>query len=781
MADIKRIVTSDVPGRNLSDTYERSYVVGEDGRIDYYTGGGEMLAVVKPGTIYGADHDSADGQGLNTLKLIPHAPGGFPNDDRYLIIDPTMPNHIHIRAGGTIDQSNAELILGGEANHVKVDDGSRVVTISSKQPQSVQAVLNINFESNEYMVFSDMVPVSNNGWYTEVNGTKYYVADVTYPTEGQTQIYVPGATFQPQGVYNMFSPEVSSQWQFDGEGIVYGPGDGAATTFTKIETINNDGTGQNVKIGDDAWIGDLNVANHIAITGLQNPTQAGIVLGNPITGTISVAEDDLAITSNGTMTIEAVSGDMNFYMDGGMYIGDSNSDNQIIKRSDLTTVDAKTLPSGGTTGQVLSKVDGTDYNATWTDIATIASTSVVKHAVKLGEAVAKGQAVYVSSADGTNMIVSKASNATEATSSKTIGLVETAGVLNDVVNVITEGLLAGLDTSAATAGDPVWLGTNGNLIFGLANKPVAPAHLVFIGIVTRVQQNNGEIFVKPQNGFELREIHDVLLEANASIADNELLAFDAATGLWTNHTAQQANLAPLRDGLTAATAAVFPEDLERSGNTASGNYWMRGKGGVPYLVYCHYEYGKFWIRVSNIVRGVPISENHYTTTVGSDFSLGNTGYFNLRANLFGNSTGEDLQIMGRVVGGTFAGAVATTPGLRPWGTVGGLDLSHSWNPNINTETSAPNAGVAMWTRNNSTVANPVDNVRSYTGNNWKISCAIPNTLINWNVLGWLVHNNSGGPNDNTPALLYGRWGNDGAVALDGNNTWTRFEVYVRNM
>jgi len=48
--------------------------------------------------------------------------------------------------------------------------------------------------------------------------------------------------------------------------------------------------------------------------------------------------------------------------------------------------------------------------------------SVLKHQVKLGEAIAKGQAVYVSSSDGTNMIVSKASNASEATSSKTLGL-----------------------------------------------------------------------------------------------------------------------------------------------------------------------------------------------------------------------------------------------------------------------------------------------------------------------------------------------------------------------
>jgi hypothetical protein len=159
--------------------------------------------------------------------------------------------------------------------------------------------------------------------------------------------------------------------------------------------------------------------------------------------------------------------------------------------------------------------------------------SVLRHQVKLGEAINKGQAVYVSSADGTNMIVSKASNVTDLTSSKTLGLIETSGVTNDQVNVVTEGLLAGLDTSTATAGDPVWLGTNGNLIFGLVNKPSAPAHLVFIGVVTRVQSVNGEIFVKVQNGFEMEELHNVAI---SSIANKNLLMYEAATSLWKNKT-----------------------------------------------------------------------------------------------------------------------------------------------------------------------------------------------------------------------------------------------------
>jgi hypothetical protein len=187
------------------------------------------------------------------------------------------------------------------------------------------------------------------------------------------------------------------------------------------------------------------------------------------------------------------------------------------------------LPPGGDAGQILAKIDSADYNAEW--VENYANwTSQVKHEVKLGENIAKGQAVYVSSADGTNIIVSKASNASEATSSKTMGLLETGGSTNAKVKVIVEGLLGGLDTSSAAAGDAVWLGVAGALIYGLASKPSAPAHLVFIGIVTRAHHVNGEIFVKPQNGFELNEIHDV--DIDTPLAGQTILR--NGSGLWQN-------------------------------------------------------------------------------------------------------------------------------------------------------------------------------------------------------------------------------------------------------
>jgi len=188
------------------------------------------------------------------------------------------------------------------------------------------------------------------------------------------------------------------------------------------------------------------------------------------------------------------------------------------------------LPTGGTAGQILSKIDADDYNAEWID--NVADwTSQLKHEVKAGVVLTKGQAVYVSGADGTNMIVSKASNVNEAFSSKTMGLIAQNLNINAKGFVITEGLLTGLNTSSANAGDPVWLGVDGALIYGLTNKPYAPAHLVFIGIVTRSNNNNGEIFVKVQNGFELKEIHDVQI---LNPLNKNIIVYDSVTELWKN-------------------------------------------------------------------------------------------------------------------------------------------------------------------------------------------------------------------------------------------------------
>ena len=187
--------------------------------------------------------------------------------------------------------------------------------------------------------------------------------------------------------------------------------------------------------------------------------------------------------------------------------------------------------SVGTSGQVLSS---TGSNVSWINQSAIASD--VQNQVKAGVAINKGQAVYVTGADGTNIIVGLASNTSEATSSKTLGLLNATVAINGFADVVQIGRLAGLNTIGANAGDPVWLGTNGNLIYGLINKPYAPAHLVFLGIVTRVNANNGEIFVNVQNGFELNEIHDVDLKTTVPV-NGDILGFNGT--LWVNKTIAQ--------------------------------------------------------------------------------------------------------------------------------------------------------------------------------------------------------------------------------------------------
>lgn len=148
----------------------------------------------------------------------------------------------------------------------------------------------------------------------------------------------------------------------------------------------------------------------------------------------------------------------------------------------------------------------------------------------------KGQPVYIYGANGNNILVRKASNTGEAYSSKTLGLLAQDLTSNAQGFVITEGALEGINTNGGNAGDPIWLGPTGDLIFGLANKPYAPNHLVYLGVIERKQSNNGKVYVKVQNGFELQELHNVNIDHKNTLNDNDILRYNSASGLWFNES-----------------------------------------------------------------------------------------------------------------------------------------------------------------------------------------------------------------------------------------------------
>lgn len=148
-----------------------------------------------------------------------------------------------------------------------------------------------------------------------------------------------------------------------------------------------------------------------------------------------------------------------------------------------------------------------------------------------GSTLTKGQIVYLSGATGNrpNAVLAQAN--TEATSSKTIGMVIANIANNTEGQIAVNGTLHDLDTSAFTAGDTLWLSatTAGGMV---ANTPPAePNHAVFIGYVARSHPNLGRIVLAIQNGYELDELHGVQI---TTPANNDILQYESSTSLWKN-------------------------------------------------------------------------------------------------------------------------------------------------------------------------------------------------------------------------------------------------------
>lgn len=204
------------------------------------------------------------------------------------------------------------------------------------------------------------------------------------------------------------------------------------------------------------------------------------------------------------------------------------------------------VPIGGTDGQVLAKIDTTDYNTTWVTPFALQVRNQVRN--ETGATLDKGTVVYVNGAAGNKVTVTKAQANTDATSAQTFAV-----LLEDIPNnqngyAVTSGLLENLNTSAYAAGTQLYLSPT---VAGTytSTKPSAPDHLVYIGVIERSHANQGSMLVRIQNGYELDELHDVAI---ASKTNNDLLAYESSTNLWKNKSAATLGLAT-----TAASDAAY--------------------------------------------------------------------------------------------------------------------------------------------------------------------------------------------------------------------------------
>jgi len=179
-----------------------------------------------------------------------------------------------------------------------------------------------------------------------------------------------------------------------------------------------------------------------------------------------------------------------------------------------------------------------------------------------GSPLIKGQIVYLSGATGNrpNAILADASD--ETTSSKTIGMV-VADIPNNADGyVAVNGTLHDLNTNSFAAGNTLWLSatTPGGMV---ANTPPAkPNHSVFIGYVARAHPTQGRIVLAIQNGYELDELHNVLITGIPTTG--ELLRYDATDNLWKNTGANKT----LTLGGNLTTAGAFNTTLTSIANTS---------------------------------------------------------------------------------------------------------------------------------------------------------------------------------------------------------------------
>lgn len=164
--------------------------------------------------------------------------------------------------------------------------------------------------------------------------------------------------------------------------------------------------------------------------------------------------------------------------------------------------------------------DGTNWINEDSSVATLVTNAEAT-------SLAVGEVVYLFGAQGDRATVKRASNTTDVTSSKTVGIVAQTIAPNGTGPVVTQGYVFGINTSAYTPGDVLWLSSSPGQY--TTTKPSAPDHLVFIGVVARANVGNGIIFVKTQNGYELDELHDV---STTSKTSGDFLKYNGS--LWVN-------------------------------------------------------------------------------------------------------------------------------------------------------------------------------------------------------------------------------------------------------
>jgi hypothetical protein len=207
----------------------------------------------------------------STLELTPDPNLGT---DQYLILDPTGPNHIHIRAGGAIDSSSADLYLGGEKSNIIVrnlDNGFNEKYWVQINSQTGSTLNTWTFDDDGTTLFPGDISTSGNITATSFTGSLEGTASyTTYAENAATASYYDGPIYISQVTNDQKCSLLFTSLTSDGYGyplfdttptLTYNP-DGATGTLSLtgsmlINALGNQIIMSNLPTSEPATPGEL--------------------------------------------------------------------------------------------------------------------------------------------------------------------------------------------------------------------------------------------------------------------------------------------------------------------------------------------------------------------------------------------------------------------------------------------------------------------------------------------------------------------------------------------